>query len=58
MTLETLHEGEDELERFSVFHDLYTLLWSHKIGLWKVEGVNFFWKLLREGALMYLFSSI
>jgi hypothetical protein len=57
VTLETLLEGEDELEGLSVFHDLYTLPWSHKIGLWIVKRLNF-WKLLHGSVLMYLFSSI
>lgn len=41
MTLETLYEGEDELEESSVFHDLCTLPWTQKIGLWIVGRVFF-----------------
>jgi hypothetical protein len=29
VTLEALYEGEEELEGLSVFHDVYTLPWSH-----------------------------
>ena len=41
VTLEVLHEGEDEFEGSSVFYYLYTSPWSHKIGLWIVKRVNF-----------------